>query len=69
MTVDLLCLGFETTLEAVEINEEMPGYHEVETAMERHFEIAPDWKLRVLFPAFATNAETIYDRASAGGPT
>ncbi len=68
MTVDLLCLHFETMLETVEINEEMPGYAAVESEMESRFAFADDWKLRVLFPAFETNEEAIYDRASAVAP-
>ncbi len=68
MTVDLLCLHFDAMLETVEINEEMSGYAAVESEMESRFALANDWKLRVLFPAFETNEETIYDRAAALAP-
>lgn len=65
ITVDLLCLHFDTALGTVEINEELQGYDAVEVEMERRFAVATDWKLRVLFPAFTTNEEAIYDRASS----
>lgn len=65
MTVDLMCLAFETSSGAVEIDEDMAGYREVEADMERRLAIKPDWKLRVMFPAFAPNLEAIFERIPA----
>lgn len=65
MTVDLMCLAFETSSAAVEIDEDMAGYGEVEAEMEQRLSIEPDWKLRVMFPAFAPNMEAIFERTPA----
>ena len=64
LTVDLLCLLLGTTEGPVEVNEEMPGYPAFEDQMHNALEINVEWKLQVLFPAFATNATAIFDRAT-----
>ncbi|MGJ3648788.1 hypothetical protein ACLB0R_09980 [Sphingomonas sp. GlSt437] len=63
MTVDRMCLAFETADFAIEVDEEMPGYLDFTEAMNRALSISPEWMLRVMFPAFATNMETIFERA------
>jgi hypothetical protein len=64
LTVDLICIAFETETRLVEINEEMPGYLLVEQAMEQAFDLAPEWKLVVMFPPFETKPTLIYERVS-----
>ncbi|MGI4880228.1 MAG: hypothetical protein ACRYG4_22390 [Janthinobacterium lividum] len=63
LTVDMLCLLLDTSAGVVEVNEEMDGYPGFETDLQRALGIDPMWKLGVLFPAFATNATSIFARA------
>lgn len=62
MTVDMICLAFETDAAAFEVNEEMLGFDAVAAAMNAALGLDPDWKLRVMFPAFETNVDMIFDR-------
>lgn len=65
MTTDLLCLAIEGAGTVLELHEEMPGYAEAEAALTSRFALGIEWKLRVMFPAFAPNAETIFCREKA----
>ena len=61
LTVDMLCLAIATTAEIVEINEEMSGYSAIELALCTRLGIGIDWKMHVLFPAFAPNATLLFN--------
>ncbi|MET0250997.1 MAG: hypothetical protein ABW203_02360 [Novosphingobium sp.] len=61
-TYDLLCLLIQTTAGIVEIHEDMEGYATVEAAMADALQLGSEWKLAVLFPAFAGNPTTIFAR-------
>ena len=63
LTTDVICIGFETEEGFVEIDEEMRGYEDVEAEMEKALAPGPDWKLRVMFPAFEPNPATLFERA------
>ncbi|WP_426164246.1 hypothetical protein [Sandarakinorhabdus sp. DWP1-3-1] len=63
LTVDLLCLAIATSDGIVEIDEDMAGYAAVEAHLCERLPIVSDWRLDVLFPAFATNPTTLYPAA------
>ena len=67
MAVDLLCLLIQSDDAMVEIDEQMAGFALVLDELERRLEITPDWRLRVLFPAFETNATILYQRGAQAG--
>lgn len=68
MTTDLLCLAISTPTGMVEIDEEMPGYADVEAQLCARLGMGETWKLGVLFPAFELQATSLYTRtASAAG--
>ncbi len=65
MAVDLLCLAIATSEHIVEIHEQMVGYPDVEAQLCSRLGIGQEWKLGVLFPAFATNATLLFDAGKA----
>ena len=65
LAVDLLCLLILADDAAVEIHEDMAGYGAVESALINALDIGFEWKTAVLFPAFATNPTTIFERGEA----
>jgi hypothetical protein len=60
LTVDMLCLLIDSPAGLVEVNEQMDGYPQLQKNLESALGIDPVWKLQVLFPAFATNATSIF---------
>ena len=61
----MLCLLILADDRLIELNEEMIGYPAFDEALHEALAIPPEWKLEVLFPAFATNAVTIFERSTA----
>jgi hypothetical protein len=64
LTVDCICLAFECTDErTTEINEEIDGWQEFQTALPTHLPgFKENWFSEVAFPAFATNLTELYRR-------
>jgi len=63
--VDLICIAFRVSDdgEYFEIDEEMPGYKALLEALPATFPgIRTDWFSEVAFPAFATNATSLWRR-------
>lgn len=67
MITDLLCLAIESPDTMLEIHEQMEGYAAAEAALTERLALDVEWPLRVLFPAFETNAETIFQREANPG--
>jgi hypothetical protein len=67
-TVDLICLGVETIRgTTIEINEEISGWSDLLEALSKYlpgFLKYEEWFESVAFPAFKTNARTLFHRAS-----
>lgn len=62
-SVDLICIGFRIDEEGTyyEIHEDIQGYKEFITFLESKFQdINKDWFIKVAFPPFATNTQTIW---------
>lgn len=55
-TIDEICLGFRdsTANEYWAVGEEAENYDALVHEVERRYPCAPDWSIRVMFPAFAT---------------
>lgn len=64
LAVDRLCLLLELDCGMLEVHEEMSGYPAFEEALMQSLGLGMEWKLDVLFPAFATNPTTIFCRPS-----
>jgi hypothetical protein len=65
LTTDLICIAFELTDRAVEVDEKMEGYNSTLEGMTAHFpRLNHQWLSSVAFPPFATNLTTIWQ-----GPT
>ncbi|MCH4892700.1 hypothetical protein GO308_06200 [Sphingomonas sp. SFZ2018-12] len=61
-TVDLICIALFTDGQVIEVEGEMPGYPQFDATMHTALAITPEWKLAVMFPAFAANPQTIFER-------
>lgn len=62
ITVDLICLAFESQRGVAEIHEEMEGYKAVIECLPSLFPgLAPRWWTTVAFPPFQTNFTTIWE--------
>jgi len=64
---DLICLRFILSGDrAVEINEEMAGYHDLQSLLQRKFpEMQVNWFADVAFPAFATSHRIIWRKTKS----
>jgi hypothetical protein len=67
-TYDLLCLAFQSSTSAFEVNEEMEGWNSLLADLPNHLPGAMNsdaiWAA-VVKPAFATNETVVYERASS----
>ena len=66
MTVDLICLEFETQDGLIYLaHDEAPGFDQLCANMGKKFAgIDSDWLLNVMHPAFAKNYTVLYDSAA-----
>ncbi len=60
VTIDQICLNFETQSGEIVVHEGMQGYEELLEALEQHLGLTPEWTLEVMFPAFEENLTQIY---------
>ncbi len=65
ITIDQICLNFETRSGEIVVHEGMQGYEELLAGLERHLGLTPEWSLDVMFPAFEENLTQIYPIAQA----
>jgi hypothetical protein len=65
VTVDMICMLISAEGKIIELNETMNGWSEASSALETHLPGSmpwAEWTLKVMFPAFATNAIDIYNK-------
>jgi hypothetical protein len=69
VTTDLICLGFHTSRNPTDFvcDEEQQGWNKICRAVERRFDIDPDWWRQVAFPAFATNPTLLWTGEKSSG--
>jgi hypothetical protein len=62
-TTDLICFSFSTSDGSFEVNEEVPGYSSLESALKKELPGFDNrWRYKVIKPAFAPNRTVIYQR-------
>jgi len=68
VTTDCLCLAFTTGRNSspVQVSEEWPGFEELLVTLQRNFPLMPpDWRTKVIHPAFARNETVLYEGGAA----
>ncbi|HEX9514132.1 MAG TPA: hypothetical protein VF939_26755 [Puia sp.] len=64
MTVDRIDMEIVYGDKLFSISEELPGWYRFILKIKEVFQTIPqDWELTIMFPAFATNYRTIYDKS------
>lgn len=70
VTVDQICLDFETTEGIVTITEDDEGFHEIPGLLLTLYDVADlDWYEAVMKPAFEPKRTLVYDRDMDEGPS
>lgn len=63
-TTDLVCFSFLTSDGSFEVNEEVPGFSSLESALEKELPgFDNTWRYKVIKPAFAPNRTVIYRKS------
>jgi hypothetical protein len=64
ITTDLVCFSFSTSDGSFEVNEEVPGFSSLQSALEKELPgFDNTWPYKVIKPAFAPNRTVIYRRS------
>ncbi|MEM6692951.1 MAG: hypothetical protein AAF664_26215 [Planctomycetota bacterium] len=71
LVTDLICVGFncEGLDEAVELDEDTPGFDALMDVVHTRFDVASEWRCQMMFPAFQTKQTTLWKASEDDLPT